>query len=129
MIVQLSLSFAAGVLVGFAVALFLRVRPLVLPQPTITNVVCQTPNVRIEGSAPATHDGLELTRLYSALYDTQQTTIPAKPPTGASMPHTPPTFPITRSLSGGLSGTKDYVVVWAEYTGYSSRQFEYNHCT
>src|SRR5262249_58769557 len=30
---------------------------------------------------------------------------------------------------GGLSGPTDYVVVWAEYSGYRSRTYEYSSCS
>ncbi|HJZ55013.1 MAG TPA: hypothetical protein VKE74_08640 [Gemmataceae bacterium] len=126
------LAFAGGLLLGVLVTvLFVKkiVKSFVeLPPPDITQVTCLSGgSIQIDGSASPTVDNLTLAGLYSEVYDVLPTTIPPTPPATAVYHGT--SFPLFRTLPSGLSGPTDYVVVWAEYSGYRSRTYEYSSCS
>lgn len=131
-------SLAAGALAGALLALFLawllgyagekRTAEawVDIPQPGIGTITCRNGAIQFTVSAPATVDNLTLTAIYVMVYDAPPVPIPAAPPAGAAS--FGPGGAVTYTLPGGLTGPTDYVVVWAQYTGYSVRGMVFNTC-
>jgi hypothetical protein len=129
MIAQLSLAFAAGAVVGFVVALFVRRPRLALPKPEIGTVSCQPSNMLRIPVSVATDPNVTLAELYSKVWDNAPASVSPSPITEGATPH-PVATQIDRALPSGLSGPTDFVVVWARFQGFSMSDIvEFSNCS
>src|SRR5262249_26399295 len=118
---------------GFVVAVLLRKlidedRTISLPQPDILSVACQSDGtLLINVSTVPTVQNLTLVHLYTFVYDVLPNPIPDVPPSGAFCFN--PASTLVQPLPNNLFGPTDFVVVWAEYGGFSNRSFEYATCS
>lgn len=119
------LAFSGGLLAGIVVAMMvsLRVGPdredAPLP-PNIGQITCQPAgSITFPVSAPATFSIMQLVAYYTYVYTTLPSSLPDAPPSGA-VAHDPTSPLVHPSAPAG-----GFVVVWAQYTGYTKSAREY----